>query len=502
MNRFLKPGAIALLISFVAIACTKIDNTTLGNDLIPSVDNINTFDTVLEVIATNEIPDDSTRIFANDPHIAGAIDNDPQFGSSRSSIFFEMKPSSYPYVMTTDSITHFDSAVLVLDYAGYYGDSLSPVTLRLYEANKRVNADTSVRPNYTFNPDLAANTSRFWGQKTMRPINFRDTIDIKRGDSVYKRVSRQLRIPLDRNLAFDLFSQDTSATGAFRSDSLFKTYLNGFALQCEGPANALLYFQLNGTNSGIEFYYRAKVMASGKIDTTSSRLPFSGFCGHAMKFERNRSGAEIMNHLADDPNRGASQLYIQNAPGTVVKIKIPGLKTLTNRIVHRAELRVTEMTQNTTDPYFSQLLPPTLLYLDVADTGNVYKGIPYDMAPLTNYFCFPKTGIEYFYFGGPTKRELINGELLARYYLNMTRYIQGVITRKEPVYDFRLSSPYYLWYQNCNNNNLSYPSSLFRLVNTSNQIANLPGNGRIRLAGSSHPDPNKKMQLRIIYSKL
>jgi len=70
------------------------------------------------------------------------------------------------------------------------------------------------------------------------------------------------------------------------------------------------------------------------------------------------------------------------------------------------------------------------------------------------------------------------------------------------VYEFRLSSPYYLWYQNCNSNNFSYPSNVFRLVTSGNQIANLPGNGRIRLAGSNHPDPNKKMQLRIIYSKL
>jgi hypothetical protein len=310
-----------------------------------------------------------------------------------------------------------------------------------------------------------------------------------------------LRIPLSKSLAEALFRQDTSATGAFKSDSLYKEYLKGFALQCEGPASALLYFQMNGANSGIEFYYRAKVRSTGKIDTTSTRLPFSVLCGHAMKFDRERSGAEVMSFLNPDPNKGSSQLYIQNAPGTHVSIKIPGLQSLTNRIIHRAELRVTELSPNN-NPLYSQLLPPTLLYLDVADTGNVFKGLPYDMAPLTNYFCYPTSGIEYFYFGGPTKLENVNGEVLARYYMNMTRYIQGVITRKEPVYNFRLSAPYYLWYQNCSNNTLTAPANVFRVLSTNNQIANLPGNGRIRLAGSNHPDPNKKMQLRIIYSKL
>lgn len=501
MNRFLKPGASALLLVLLAAACTKIENTTLGSDLIPSVDNINTFDTVLEVNAFNVIPPDSTRMFISEPHVAGAIDNDPLFGSSRSTLFFELKPNLYPYTISLDSITAFDSAVLVLDYAGYYGDSVSPVRLRLYEADRKMYADSNVRPNYTLQPDLAANTSRFWGEKTMTPRQFRDTIEIKRGDSLYKKVNRQLRIPLNRSLAEALFRQDSSGTGAFKSDSLFKEYFKGFALQCEGPANALLYFQLNGANTGIEFYYRAKVLSTGRIDTTSTRMPFSSLCGHAMKFDRNRSGAEIMSFMNPDPNKGSTQLYIQNAPGTEVKIKIPGLQSLTNRIIHRAELRVTEMSPNGSTPY-SQLLPPTLLYLDVADTGNIYKGIPYDMAPLTNYFCFPSSGIEYFYFGGPTRLEMVNGEPLARYYMNMTRYIQGVVTRKEPVFEFRLSSPYYLWYQNCNSNNFSYPTNVFRLVTSGNQIANLPGNGRIRLAGSNHPDPNKKMQLRIIFSKL
>jgi hypothetical protein len=151
---------------------------------------------------------------------------------------------------------------------------------------------------------------------------------------------------------------------------------------------------------------------------------------------------------------------------------------------------------------YSQLTAPPVLYLDAADTNNVYKGIPYDLTPLTNYFCFPNTAIEYFYFGGQTKSERVNGENLNVYRFNIARHLQGIITRKEPIFNFRLSAPYYMVYEKCSNQNPSVPNTYFFLRNPNNSIADLPGNGRIRLAGGSHPDPNKRMQLRIIYSKL
>jgi hypothetical protein len=124
------------------------------------------------------------------------------------------------------------------------------------------------------------------------------------------------------------------------------------------------------------------------------------------------------------------------------------------------------------------------------------------MSPFTNYFCFPTTSIEYAYFGGQSKKEVVNGEQLNVYRINLSRYIQSIITRKETANDFRLSAPYYLDYKNCYNNSISVPSNFFMLRNSSGTIANYPGDGRIRLAGSNHADPNKKMQLRIIYSKL
>lgn len=499
MNRLNKAVLLLLALATSIAACTKIETTSLGSDLVPVVDNINTFETIIEVNASNLIPGDSTRIFAGDAHPVGAIANDPLFGASRATLFFEAKPNAFPYAIPrADSALVLDSAVMVLDYIGTYGDSLSTVNFRLFESAQAVNRDTAALPYYTFNPPLTPGS--FLGQKSMRANQYRDTVQIRRKDSVYRKVTNQLRIPIDQNFALRLFRSDSAAGGAFRSDSLFKANFNGFAVQADASAQALHYFLLAGNNTGIELYYRAYNKLTKKEDTLETTLRFTGLSGHAVKFERNRNGSEVANSLTGDPVKGAERLYIQTAPGTVALVKIPGIDTLTNRIIHRAELRAMEAEPN--DAVFSQLTPPPVLYMDVADTNNTYRGIPYDLTPFSNYFCFPGLPIEYAYFGGNTRYEIVNGQRLAVYRFNISRYLQAIVTRKEKRVDFRISAPYYMQYDNCVNTSPLVPSNFFLLRNPNNSIANLPGNGRIRLAGSNHPDPKKKMVLRIIWSKI
>ena len=244
---------------FLLTACTKIDTTHLGSDLIPAVDNVSTFETTLDVVANSYIGNEEYRLNASNPHIVGAISHDPLFGSSKASMFFEMKPLDYPYIFVHyDSLkgadVGFDSAVLVLDYLGYYGDSNEPVNLKLYQVDREIKADTAINPTYNLQPDLAANHSILWGTKTVQANQFKDSISIKRGDSVYEKVVNQLRIRLDDNMARQLFYSDTLTV--FKSDSTFKQYLPGFALEVDPSAKTLLYFSLVGA-SKIEFYYRA-----------------------------------------------------------------------------------------------------------------------------------------------------------------------------------------------------------------------------------------------------
>lgn len=501
----------------VFAACTKIDTTKLGTDLIPAVDNINTFESILPVVANNYIVQDSTRLNAGDAHVVGGITDDPVFGKSSSAIFFEMKPASFPFLAhpTDTSISKtnvvFDSAVLILNYLGYYGDSDRVVDMKLYQVDDLMQYDTLTRPEYNIQAtpksgvQLTANHAKLWGEKSMKANRFKDSIEIRRGtrDTVYEKVVNQLRIPLNQTLARELFFQDsTAAAGKFYSDSAFKTYLRGFALEATGTPNTLLYFALG--SGKIQFYYRNNVLATTS-DTTSSTITFNSRCAHAIKFDRDRTGAQV-NTLAtqtDNWTTGYDDIYIQATPGTAAKIKIPGIDTfkLTNRVIHRAELRVTQLTSKEQ----LQRTPPNALYLDIRfDTvKNIYKGVPYDLSPYQAYYCYPAEDINFSYFGGITRYEKpVAGDSSATYNFNLTRYLQGIVTRGDDQYELRLSAPFYNFYENCANGSTTYPQQVFPLTISSSAI-NPIGRGRVKVAGGGPTVPqNVRMQLRVIYSKL
>ncbi len=488
-------AGFSMLLILLQVSCTKIETTTMGGDLIPAVDNVTTFDTLLTVISNNYIPADTTRLTQGADHAAGGISSDPLFGTSKATIFFEMKPAGFPYKFS-DSTLYFDSAVLILQFNRYYGDSTSPLTFNLYEVDRQMQYDTLIRPNYDLNPDLGINHSKFWGTKTMTALQYRDTIPLKYNDSVFSKVTNQLRIPLNQSLASALFYGDSASV--LGSDSIYKNHLPGFALEVQGSPMALHYFSI-ASGLGIEFYYQKK---NGTIrDTVRSTFGATYTSGHAVKFERNRSGAEINNFLTPNPTTGVQQIYIDGTPGAMASIVVPALKTLSNRVLHRAELRVTELDPAT--GMYSQLSAPRAMYLDAQDEKDAtnFKGIPYDLSPFTKYYCYPSSGPDFSYYGGIPKKVTIDGKDYNQYIFNVTRYIQGLITRDEPFFNFRLSSPYYMYYKECVSNTVTFESQVFPFVSNSRFINEI-GESRIKVGGGNHPDLRFRMEIRLIYSKL
>ena len=118
-----KPIFVVLSVLLVFFSCTKIETTDIGNGLIPSVDGVNIKDTFFDVITNTFVDDNIARVYKADDHLIGVITNDPLFGKTTASAFFELKPTNYPFSFSgnKDSII-VDSAVLVLSYKGAYGD--------------------------------------------------------------------------------------------------------------------------------------------------------------------------------------------------------------------------------------------------------------------------------------------------------------------------------------------------------------------------------------------
>lgn len=495
-RKFLRLFLAGIVISVVSWNCTKIDTTKIGQDLIPAVDNVHTFADTLTVIGTQGVlTRDTTRIAISDLHALGSINNDPLFGKTDANIYLQMKPAFFPYYFgaNKDTIaqpfapagTGYDSLVLCLAYHGFYGDSTKAQHLQVLEidaAETNFKNDSAYQTNY----QPAIKPSNVLGEATIIPADLKNYTFL---DNKKDSVNYQIRIPLNNTFLNKILANYDSASGKpFNSDSLFKTVFKGFAIQSNGSPdnNGLFYISLTDANTHLEIHYRRK---NGlPIDTAHSSWPViaasSGVSNSATAnyVYRNREGSGY-------EHRAADELFIQTTPGTYATISIPGLDTFKNSIIHRAELVMEQIPSAA-----NALVAPYFLYIDAVDTGTTwkYKPLPYDLNPGTFYDpntsvrpFYPSGGIDFTYFGGNqlTKTDPLTGLPMNYYVFNISRYVQNIVTKHELSYGLRIWAPYDLLY---------YGYSL-------------PFNNRLALGGikiGNGNNPNYRMRLRIIYSKI
>ncbi len=512
---------IFLIFSAVIIisACTKISTTTLGNGLIPPIDGVNTFDTIIEVTAETFVdPTDTTRVYFSDLHTFGKITNDPIFGSTDARILFEPKPPFFKYYFPPKDSTAVDSAVLVLSYTTFYGDSSQNFTINVRE----IDPMTPLKPKrpYPVQYPNAVPTDNI----NTRPINnfVPKTTSLLRitNDSVvnrYEKSVRQIRIPLPLDFANRFIKDyDSTAGNAYATDADFRKKFAGFEISALS-GNSLITINLADTNTKLCFYFNYQ--KNGKRDTTFARFnlyQFSDTTDEVLSRQANfitRNRSANPNITQNGRPGGDSLVYVQTSPGTFVRVRIPGLKGLSNRIIHRAELIAEQVPDIASDLKF---LPPRFMLLCAYDSVNKGKrNIPND-------FLVGNQGPDIEYFGGDVRRRVdpVWGDI-AYYNFNLTRYVQGHATRNDSLFDLRLYAPandkmfYKPPYPNTTYplytvavDSLKKPENINSIIFTPSS-ANITGYGRVRLAGGAGAvggtSPNRssiRMRLRIIYSKL
>lgn len=480
------------LILMVFMSCTKIPSTELGAGLIPTIDGVITKDTILEVITDTYLENDSVRVYENDNHVLGAITNDPLFGKTTASMFFDVAPPFFPYAIpgVKDSIS-VDSAVLILSYRYAYGDTSAPMKLTVSE----IDPATPLDPSFNY----AANYPAAYNLRTKGTLADPVTISIPRlKDSVinrYERANNQIRIRLRSDVA-RRFMKTYDTTNAYRSDSAFRSLFAGFALSVDpsSPTNALIHINLADTNTKFALYYSSSSAGATVRDTSVAYFRFNSFAGGNANFvTRDRVGAEITKYTATT-NKSDSLVYVQAAPGSYVRVRIPGLKGLSNRIVHKAELIAEQVPDDanlfTTDAYMA---PPRYLLLSAIDTVENRKyNIPND------YIFSPNQGPNKSNFGGSVLSKSVPGySRIAAYTFDVSRYVQGIVTRKDSVYTLRLSAPV--------NDSILYKDpypqvSAVQIYYLNPQDGNDVATGRVRLGGGTHT--RFRMRLRIIFSRI
>ncbi len=464
-----------ILFSFLSWQCTKIDSTNLGGDLIPAIDNVNTFEEIISVVANNydSIPfgKGCATVLPTDDHALGYIGTDPLFGTTKAIIYTELKPARFPFGFDAKASDRtLDSVVLVLSYKNIFGDSSKPQRVQVHEIAGNFNPDTSTCKVYPFKPAVL-------GSASYTPARLSDSVKAFRDTS-----KNQLRIRLSNT-----FGQTLLAMDSIRTDSLFKDFFKGFAIVPDNLGNALTYFSLVDGKTKLAIYYKIK-RANLTDSTVVTNFGFLPGDKSANNIVRNRSGAEVVNFSNANSNpAGDNFVYIQSAPGTFAELKIPGLAGLSNRIIHRAEIIMEQVASTSTlDQFFTA---PNFLFLDLRDSVNgAFHPVPCD-------FRLFEGRPDIANFGGfKTFLNAAPGTSIATYTFNVSRYVQKLITNKRSTPTLRLSAPNYVrtaqgYVDDCN---LPVPPLFFALNNVAM--------GRVKLVGGSFL-PNR-IRLRIVYSKI
>lgn len=486
LKSLLLAAVVLFLINTQFIRCTKLDPTDIGTELLPPIDNITTFDTTLRVYADNYLFDDSTRVALWETHTLGLIDDDPVFGKTDARIYFSLVPNSpnrNPF-LSLDSIVAIDSAILSLSYAGsVFGDSTSSQKISVFEISDASFKDSVgypvKHPHFnTVGPDLAGTLVNFSGFDDEKLV-------VVKSDT--QKVTNMLRLPIDPSIGLRFAGYDTSNVYlSSRRDSAFQKVFNGLVIQVDGsgsPANkALAFFNPGSQNTKLTFYFR--VMKNGVADTlTTDFVPYytssSTGAGYGANLVQRTAAHEYANLSTTTPVENPEKLLIQSAPGSYALLKVPGLSGIPNSIVHRAELSFTPVPSPGSDMYAA----PDLFFLDVIDSANNrIVTVREDF-----YFTNLQT-LEYDIrnFGGFLSNN--------KYGFNLTRYVQGTITRGTKNYAFRLHAP-----QN---------TSAFYAAPGTQTVAGkylIPvnkkvSNGRAVIYGGGELPGS--MSLRIIYSKI
>lgn len=440
------------------------ENAILPKNLVPTVDNINTFAKTYDLV-THTLYQDSflTGGLLNGLRISssptfytacGAINADPAFGSTMAGIHVEVLPPvpNFTFKAKTSDMM-IDSIVLSMPYKLAYGDtgysSISQQFL-LYRSLKRFSRDSV---QYEFTKDSFDKAAVI----TSAPVNFsrlyRDSFLVSG-----QKQTPQLRFKLPSWFGDSLKTQvDSAAKGAFASYSSFLDWWKGFYLvPSSTKGNTLGYFDSYRTK--LTIYYRYNKTGGG-VDTVNDVFSFDpGYCNRFNAITHNYSGSQSAAFINTHKPAGDSLLFIQNEPGLVNTFYIPGIVNMENVMVNKAELVfISAPSQNFMDTLSFGLVPRMQIF-KTDSLGNNDKAAE-------DYAAFNSSA----YVDGRRSTVSMNGKNYVQYKFTVTYSVQKIISQKDSTFRFKIMGA-----------NLGIPAA-YRTILTGSGSLNTPFKPRLDL---------------------
>jgi hypothetical protein len=297
----------------LALNSCKKEETNIGIGIQPPGDEIllSFTDTVTAVAYSRR--EDSVRTDRLNTSMLGSI-YDPVFGITTASVYTELKLSTLEHKFGDGAA--IDSIIMSLSILGVQGDSLTPITFRVFELDEQLYFDSA----YYSNQHTAIKETEL-GMLTMVPST--DSIML---DSVM--FAPHLRFNLNGALAEKLLS---GSDEDYENNESFRTFFKGIYITADqvnaSGQGSIITMNLLTEMSNITVYYHNDEKDSLKyvFNFTTASARYS----HYEHYDYIHANADFREHVIDGNTAlGSNSLYLQSTGGVRSYLSFPSLKTL------------------------------------------------------------------------------------------------------------------------------------------------------------------------------
>jgi hypothetical protein len=385
---------ILVVFLLLIVSSCKKEPQSIGLDLVGKNPLLVQYSDTTTIIAYSVL-DDSIRTDGTQISLLGSI-YDSVFGKTTASLYTQFSLA----IVSPDFGTNAqcDSMILAISYAGYYGDTLTFQTVKVFELTDSLTSDTSYYSNQTitYDPTLLADYS-------FQPKP-KDTvwIDGEPHNALF-------RIPMNTILGNKIIEAPSDVLASNKS---FKEMFKGLYITMDPLMNpgtgAILYMNFYNSLSTIYLYYHNDENDSllYRLSLNSTSLLRFGNFNHYGYAE---ATPEFRNQLLNgDTTLGNQLIYLQSMGGVKTKIRFPYLMNWVKD--HKIAVNEAQLIIKNHEPA-SVLVPPSQLSLfNINDEGTI--------AVLPDQFESEQ------YFDG----NYTNGT----YRFRITRHMQDILNNEDP----------------------------------------------------------------------
>ena len=427
MNWLIKLKRLTLFILPVIAFFSCDDSNTLGTTYEGSpvdaafTDSVSV--TASTVLANDSIVGSSSRVVQRGNLLVGIISPD-KLGTTTAQSYLTIAPAGGTISANNGSP---DSVVLMLDYDEYYGDTTQNYTLEVRELATLFRADATY---YTNNNNSLEALPNLLGSLTFVPKPKRTNSKTASSGAVTK-TSIPVRIKLNNELGQRILSLPTTT---LNSATEFAKSFKGIVLSPGTNTRSALGFAPDADSTYLRIYYTATDNKKQRYD-----LNISGSNDRLNQISQNLTGSALasLKNSGDSLASAAAgnEAYLQESTGIVTKITFPYLYQFREKLnvsdiaVNRAEL-IIPVKEN-----LNYLPSPAAYLVETNKTNRILKTnrLPRVVAedPLETVSQGERA---------PQAAAIRYNKDKKAYIINVTKYVQDVIYRRQSVYGKLISN--------------------------------------------------------------